>query len=122
MNFHDEEEYTVRRRRRNEPDFWHRLNKVITTLVVLGFLTCIAIVFYPAWLKREEMRARVIALRGEQVEKTAQLKASSRQIELLRHDPEYVETIARDRINVMKPGETIFRVEIPRTLGTSVQP
>ncbi|MEY4299531.1 MAG: hypothetical protein RIR25_767, partial [Verrucomicrobiota bacterium] len=35
---------------------------------------------------------------------------------------EYVETIARDRINVMKPGETIFRVEIPRTIGTSVQP
>ena len=122
MNFYDEEEQTVRRRRRNEPDFWHRLNKVITTLVVLGFLICIAVVFYPAWQRRENMRARVIALQNEQTEKAAQLQTSTRQIELLRNDPEYVETIARDRINVMKPGETIFRVEIPRTLGTSVQP
>jgi len=122
MNFYDEEEQTLRRRRRNEPDFWHRLNKVITTLVVLGFLICIAVVFYPAWQRRENMRARVIALQNEQTEKAAQLQTSTRQIELLRNDPEYVETIARDRINVMKPGETIFRVEIPRTLGTSVQP
>jgi cell division protein DivIC len=122
MNFYDEEEYAVRRRRRNEPDFWHLLNKVITVLVILGFFLCIAVVFYPAWQRREDMRSRVVALQKQMVEKTAQLQADSRQIELLRNDPEYVETIARDRINVMKPGETIFRVEIPRTIGTSVQP
>jgi len=122
MNFYDEEEYAVRRRRRNEPDFWHRLNKVITVLVILGFFLCIAVVFYPAWQRREDMRARVIALQKELAEKTEQLQADNRKIELLRNDPEYVETIARDRINVMKPGETIFRVEVPRTIGTSVQP
>jgi len=122
MNFYDEEEYAVRRRRRNEPDFWHRLNKVITVLVILGFFLCIAVVFYPAWQRREDMRARVIALQKELAEKTEQLQADNRKIELLRNDPEYVETIARDRINVMKQGETIFRVEVPRTIGTSVQP
>jgi cell division protein FtsB len=34
---------------------------------------------------------------------------------LLRNDREYLETIARDRLNLMKPGETIFRVERPRS-------
>lgn len=32
---------------------------------------------------------------------------------LLKHDSEYVEIIARDRIGVMKEGETIYRLDTP---------
>ena len=115
MNLFDEEDYVVRRRRRNEPDFWHRINKVLTALVVLGVLLGIGVMFYPVWQKQQDMRARIAKLSGEKTEKTAQLAAARRQLDLLKNDPEYVETIARDRINVMKPGETIFRVETPRS-------
>ena len=115
MNFFDEEDYTVRRRRRNEPDFWHRINKVLTGLVVLGVLVGIGVMFYPVWQKQQDMRARVAALSSEKEEKGARLAAARRELDLLKNDPEYVETIARDRINVMKPGETIFRVETPRS-------
>jgi cell division protein FtsB len=115
MNFFDEEAYTVRRRRRNEPDFWHRINKVLAALVVLGVFLGIAVMFYPVWQKQQEMRARVASLTAAKNEKTAQLAAARRELHLLKNDPEYVETIARDRLNLMKPGETIFRVEIPRS-------
>jgi cell division protein FtsB len=32
-------------------------------------------------------------------------------VNLLKTDPAYLETIARDRLDLMKEGETIFRVE-----------
>ncbi|MFZ9931824.1 MAG: FtsB family cell division protein [Chthoniobacterales bacterium] len=115
MNIFDEEDYIVRRRRRNEPDFWQRLNKVLTALVVLGVLLGIGVMFYPVWHKQRDMRERIAALSADKAEKTAQLAAARRELHLLKNDPEYVETIARDRINVMKPGETIYRVEIPRS-------
>ena len=33
---------------------------------------------------------------------------------LLKTDPGYLETIARDRLDLMKEGETVFRIEQPR--------
>ena len=115
MNFFDEEDYVVRRRRRNEPDFWHRINKVLTALVVLGVFLGIGVMFFPVWHKQQDMRARVATLTREKEEKTTQLASARRELDLLKNDPESVETIARDRLNMMKPGETIFRVETPRS-------
>jgi cell division protein FtsB len=125
MKFDPQEEddfAPVRRKRRHEPDFWHRLNRVAAALVLLGVFAGVAIMFYPVWRQQQDMRSRIAALEHEKAAKTAQLEQSRREIELLRKDPEYVETIARDRLNLMKPGETIFRVELPLTIGSSVQP
>jgi cell division protein FtsB len=117
---HEDHERPARRSRK--PDFWHRLNHFLTALVILALLGGAAVLFYPVWQKQQDMRAEIARLEHEKARKTAMLAENRREIELLRTDPAYVETIARDRLNLMKPGETIFRVEIPRTLGTSVQP
>lgn len=123
MNFLDEEDdLPVRRRRHHEPDFWHRLNRVLGVLLVFGILAGVGIVFYPVWARQQDMRAHLTSLQREQTEKSSQLARAQREIELLRTDAEYVETIARDRLNLMKPGETIFRIELPHSLGASVQP
>jgi cell division protein FtsB len=114
MKFYEEEEdSSVRRRRRREPDFWHRLNRVLGLLVLAGFLLGVGVLFYPVWQKQQDMRLRLVALEREVTEKTAWLAGAQRRLDLLRTDREYLETIARDRLNVMKPGETIFRVERP---------
>jgi cell division protein FtsB len=115
MKFYEEEDFVVRRRRRHEPDFWHGLNRVLQVLVLLGFLGTVAITFYPVWQSQHDMRLRLLTLERDATEKTARLDQNQRTIDLLRHDPEYVETIARDRLNLMKPGETVYRIELPRS-------
>ena len=115
MNYYEEDDFVVKRRRRNEPDFWHRLNRVLQALVVAGFLLTVGVMFYPVWEKQNDMRLRLLTLEAEKNEKTTQLAKSQRELDLLRNDREYLETIARDRLNVMKPGETIFRIELPRS-------
>ena len=116
MKFYEEEEdFTVRRRRSHEPDFWHRLNRVLGLLVLAGFLLGVGVMFYPVWQKQQDMRLRLVTLEREVADKSAVLTAEQRRLDLLRHDREYLETVARDRLNVMKPGETIFRIELPRS-------
>lgn len=113
MRFYEEEDFAPRRRQRPQPDLWHRLNLLAGVLAIGAFLLTIGVVFYPVLQKQRDMRANLARLEQEQAAKTAELQRSQRQIDLLRSDPEYVETIARDRLNLMKPGETVFRVELP---------
>ena len=115
MNFDEEDDFVVKRRRRNEPDFWHRLNRVLQVFVVAGFLLTVGVMFYPVWQKQQDMRLHLLTLERAQSEKSTALAKSQRELELLRNYREYLETIARDRLNVMKPGETIFRIELPRS-------
>ena len=115
MNFYEEDDFVVKRRRRNEPDFWHRINRVLQFLVVAGFLLTVGVMFYPVWHKQQDMRLHVLQLESEFKDKTASLQSRQTELDLLRNDREYLETIARDRLNVMKPGETIFRIELPRS-------
>jgi cell division protein FtsB len=39
------------------------------------------------------------------------LARQTREVNLLKTDPTYLETMARDRLDLMKEGETIFRLE-----------
>jgi cell division protein FtsB len=115
MKFYEEEEFNLPRRRRQEPDFWHRLNRVVMTFVLVGFLGTVVIAFYPVWQKQHDMRLRLLTLERQLADKTNALQQNQREIDLLRHDADYLETIARDRLNLMKPGETIYRVDLPRS-------
>lgn len=118
----EEEDPTERRRNRRGAGFWHQANRLLSLGIIIAALAVVAVVFYPVRQKQLAMQKRVAALTAEKAEKSTRLQESRRKLELLKNDPEYVETIARDRLNVMKPGETIFRIELPHALGTSVQP
>ena len=70
--------------------------------------------FLPEVTKRRDQQTRVEQLKAE-VEKQRQLLVRNTRIEeLLKHDPEYVSLVARDRLDLMKEGETIYRLEAPK--------
>jgi cell division protein FtsB len=50
-------------------------------------------------------------LRAQRDEQQMLLAKQTREVNLLKTDPVYLETIARDRLDLMKDGETVFRIE-----------
>lgn len=90
---------------------WHSLNRFLFTLIVLTVLAAIGYRMLPEIGKRKEQQARAEELKA-QVEKEKHILARNlREENLLKHDPEYVGLIARDRLDLMKEGETIFRLD-----------
>jgi cell division protein FtsB len=90
---------------------WYFLNRLLFVLIVLTVGAIAAYHFLPEVTKRRDQEARVEELKLE-VEKERQLLVrNTRAEELLKHDPEYVGLIARDRLDLMKEGETIYRFD-----------
>ena len=64
--------------------------------------------------KRKEQQARVDELRGIVDKERQALARNLREESLLKLDPEYVGLIARDRLDLMREGETIYRLDGPK--------
>ena len=91
---------------------WQSLNRFLLTLIVLSVLTAVGYRSLPELSKQREQDARSAQLQAE-IEKERQLLArNTREEFLLKHDREYVSLVARDRLDLMKEGETIYRLEM----------
>lgn len=101
-------------RARREASVWQRLNKVLLFLLFVGVWLVILSLFIPQQKKLRQSRAEIGGLQAKVDEQKMLLARQTREVTLLKTDPVYLETIARDRLDLMKPGETIFRLE-PKT-------
>jgi cell division protein FtsB len=79
-------------------------------LIVFVFITLIICFFLPMFRKQKELAARQEDLKRQIAEQTEMHNLFTRQVDWLK-DPDYVATLARDRLDLMKPGETIIRLE-----------
>lgn len=103
----------LRSRRRRNPEVWHKANRLIAGLILLGLVLFVLAAFYPEWARYNSLGSQLdekrAILQAQQLERDQR----EREVHLLQNDPEYVEIIARDKIGVMKPDEQIFRLDIP---------
>ena len=90
---------------------WHSLNKIVLVLIALSISVPIVFAFMPEISKRKELRLRVEQLKGDLEKQKMQLVRYEREEMLLRKSPEYAGLIARDKLDLMKEGETIYRME-----------
>ena len=93
---------------------WHSLNKLVFVLIVLCVSIPIGYSFLPEVSKRKEQTQRIEALKQELENQRMLLTRFTREEYLLKHDPEYAGLIARDKLDLMRPGETIYRFDPPR--------
>jgi len=101
-------------RRRQQPHVWNALNQVVALLIALCLGALLFLLFLPEWNKLELMkRQRDELIRQKQTAELEQ-KQLEREVTLIKTDPEYVEMIARDKLDLMKEGETIYRLDSPR--------
>ena len=102
-------------RARREATVWQQLNRVLRVLLVLAGVLVIVSLFLPQYKRTKQSRAEIDNLQGQVNEQKMLLARQTREVNLLKTDPGYLETLARDRLDLMKDGETVFRVEPPRT-------
>ena len=109
MSTHEFSEF----RQRRQQTVWHALNKLLVILILLASAIMAVLYFMPEVRYLHDMQGRRDELRAEKDQRAALLKKKQREMDLLKNDPEYVETIARDKLDLMKPGETIIRMDTP---------
>ena len=103
-------------RARREATVWQRLNSVLRVLLAVAVILVIVSLFLPLYKKRVQSQNEIDSLQNQVNEQKTLLARQTREVNLLKTDPVYLETIARDRLDLMKEGETIFRLEPPPAL------
>ena len=102
-------------RARREATIWQQMNHVLRVLLFVAVWLLIISFFLPPYKKLNRNRAETDQLLAQLTEEKLLLARQTRQVSLLKSDPTYLETIARDKLDLMKEGETIFRLESRRT-------
>ena len=94
---------------------WNVLNRFLIAAIILVICAAGALAFIPIMKQRGLQTSQIERLQADLAKQKAILARRTREADLLKSDPEYIETIARDRLDMMKPGETIIRLEPARS-------
>jgi cell division protein FtsB len=90
---------------------WKRLSRLME-LVIYSLLVLAAWkLFGPELLRRDELAAERQRLEHIRSEKEARVVRLRQEHRLLKTDKEYLETVARDRLNLQREGEHIVRID-----------
>jgi cell division protein FtsB len=98
-------------RERHEATVWQRLNRILGVLLVVAVWLGIISLFVPPYKRLMRSRSEIDNLQAQVNVQRLLLARQTREVNLLQRDPAYLETIARDRLDLMKEGEVIFRLE-----------
>ena len=98
-------------RARREATVWQRLKSILRVLLALAALLVIVSLFLPLSKKRAQSQVELDKLQAQVNDQKMMLARQTREVNLLKTDPAFLETKARDRLDLMKEGETIFRLE-----------
>ena len=101
-------------RARREATIWQRMNHVLRILLFVAVWLLIVSFFLPPYKQLNRNRAETEKLQAQVTEEKLLLARRTKEVSLLKSDPTYLETIARDKLDLMKEGETIFRLETQR--------
>jgi cell division protein FtsB len=98
----------------DEPkDDWIRslLNRILYLLVIVAALILLICWFLPLVKEQQRQQHALQALKQQVEQEKMNYNKQSKKLTLLQNDPAYTELLARDKLDLMKPGETIFRMD-----------
>ena len=97
-------------RRHRQSEFLRNAVRVMWSLIAAVVLLLAGFTFYPEWTRLSDMKKDLAAQKAKLEELKKTTEGREREVQLLQNDPHYLEMIARDRLDMMKEGETIFRL------------
>jgi len=113
---------SVASRRKRQAEIWDRLNSVMAWLIGLAFAGFIGSMFVPEIHRMRELSASLEQKQAAFAKAESENREAKTEVQLLQHDPEYVETIARDKLDLMKEGEFIVRPETAAAAAAASAP
>jgi len=98
-------------KRQSGGNIWATLVPIIQGAIVVGLLAVVGLFFVPVVQKENEYRDE-LAKEQSQIAAANEIQTQLKlETEHMKNDPAYVEHIARDQLNMGKPGETIIRFD-----------
>jgi len=92
-------------------NIWQRLTRILVFFSFLGLSVLVFSVFAPEWNKLQAMDEENALLKKKlenlKIERNQRLKDEVH----TSNDIEYLEIVARDKLNLQMPGEVIFRIQ-----------
>ena len=94
-------------------DDWIRslVNKILYLLVFVAAFILLICWFLPLVKEQQRQQHALQDLKQQVDQEKTNYNKQSIKLTLLQNDPAYIELLARDKLDLMKPGETIFRME-----------
>lgn len=98
---------------------WDKLTKVVFGLVSLALILLVIFSYVPLVRQNTRMRQELFRLETELQELQKSNRRLMDAIEAMQKDPQTVERVAREKMGLAKPGETVIRFEPPPTNGVA---
>jgi len=114
----NETSYDPSERRHAEGGSFRTLNRLLIGVIIVGLCAGAVITSIPIFKQYRDQHEKISHLQRELAQEKALYARRVREEQLLKNDPAYLEIVSRDRLDVMKPGETIIRLEPPRATGS----
>ena len=97
-------------RRRSSGEFLPVATRVMWALIIVALFLTIGFWFYPEWARLASMKSELTVQQRRLAELKKKSSEHEQEVKLLQTDPQYLEIIAREKLDLMKDGETIFRL------------
>ena len=107
----DPQAHTIHAAAADHPDIWQQASRVVIFMLFLAGIGVAATLYWPEIKRLQEINEGNTALAADVAMLKAERDALKQEYEWLRDDPEYLEVVARDRLNLQKDGETVFRIK-----------
>jgi cell division protein FtsB len=90
---------------------WKRLSRLMEVVIYALLVLAVVKLFGPELQRREDLDVEKQLLEGIRDEKESQVVHLRQEHRLLKTDKNYLETVARDRLNLQREGEHVVRIE-----------
>jgi cell division protein FtsB len=98
-------------KRQSGGNVWATLVPIIQGAIIVGLLAVVGLFFLPVIQKQNEYKAELAKVQNQIAARLDEQAQLTLETEHMKNDPAYVEHIARDQLNMGKPGETIIRFD-----------
>jgi cell division protein FtsB len=97
--------------RKPDPNIWQRMSRVMEVIIYILIILVLAKIFTPELDRQKELEGELDRLKVIQSEKEEAVARLRREHSNLISDRKYMESIARDRLNLQREDEYIIRIE-----------